>query len=461
VNNIEFQRIMAKNRKRKKTQAPRPKTQLSLKYSKTYLEECYVVARRIFRAAGEDPALLDVFSKRRRQSLFRVTLQPPHIIPMPGHSVPRHYLRYIQEDLIQFLRREYFHREAGVTWMDLVTVGETMIMTMNLDSYMDILSPEERAAAERLNRAFKERDLLVTTQQQVALHVKTTLMMLSQPNFRIYGQDSQIRMSADKAGLVQTLRITAHECQSLRFRYHNRERKAFRLAVGQFLNTEYTGATIQLSKIYPGIAEDRTLNIYIQSHALHRFKERVDTFHPMLRNQLFLISLMFEQNMVKGFNGLQLIACIAPENGQSRTIAYFTFTIDGDNLLVLTVLPLLSSDTPEGRILYNRLHLSVDDIKYLGMDRLSFFYEVDILQIPALRKVLFDELHLEYVQLVYNYYRTKDEPFDEKKTLFVKTFFQKLEEQPASHADVLSELAAAETVEVASDDTTMLPYQDL
>ncbi|MDR0757216.1 MAG: hypothetical protein LBF85_05145, partial [Tannerella sp.] len=245
-------------------------------------------------------------------------------------------------------------------------------------------------------------------------------------------------------------RITTHESQSLRFKYHNKERTAFRIATGQFMDTPYMGATISIKKIFPGVEHDRMLNIYIQSHAIHRFKERIDTLYPILRNEFFVLSLMIVQRVVRAPNGMQLIACIMPSEAGEKTIAYFAFTIDGDNLLVLTLLPLLSRNVPEGRVLYERLHLSSEDMKYLGMDKLSFFYEVDIAQIPILRQVLYDELHLEYIRTTYNSFRSKNDPFNKKKTLFVKNFFQKLEEQPADHVDVLSELMDSEEEEIAA-----------
>jgi hypothetical protein len=205
------------------------------------------------------------------------------------------------------------------------------------------------------------------------------------------------------------------------------ERTAFRLALGQFLETPYTGVTIATDKIFPDTEQSKLLNIYVQSHAIHRFKERIDTLYPILRNEFLILSLMFVQKIVWAPNKTPLIACVMPFDGEEKTVGYFAFTIDGDNLLVLTLLPMLSYNVPEGRILYDRLHLSSEDLKYLGMDKLSFFYEVDISQIPILKKVLYDELHLEYVHKVYNSFREKDTPFNEKKTLFVKNFFQKLE----------------------------------
>jgi hypothetical protein len=441
---------MAKNKKRKKVQAPRPKTQLSFKFSKSHLEECYATTRRIFRAVGEDPALLDAFAKRHRQNMFRVTMLPPRVAPMPGHLVPRQYIRYVQEELHYYLRNRYFDEEAGVTWMDIVTTGDSLHLLFQMDSFLDALPDNQRAIAERLNRVFEEQEIFFKAYQFVSLHVKTMLMMLSQPNFRIYGQDSMTKSTYSHSGVVQIVQITTHESQSLRFNYHNRERKAFRLAVGQYIEEPYTGAKIALSKIYPGVEKDRILDIYIQSHAIHRFKERIDTFYPIMRNQFFVISLMLAQRVIQGPGGTQLIACIAPQDGEEKVIGYFTFTIDGNNLLVVTLLPLLSRDVPEGRILYERLRLSSEDLKYLGMDRLSFFYDVDIEQIPALKQVLFDELRLDYVRTVYNSFRPKDAPFNEKKTQFVKDFFRKLEEQPAGHAEVLDALNEAELLDAPS-----------
>ncbi|MDR0697716.1 MAG: hypothetical protein LBG28_00635 [Tannerella sp.] len=439
---------MATNKKRKKTQTQHRDSAILVKNTKTYLDACYTTARRIFRVMGEDAAAFDTFTKRQKLIMFQVQVIPPRIRAMPGHSVPRAYLRYIQEELIAYLKREYFDREAGLTWMNLATTGQILEMLFSLDSFMNKLEAPQLEVVERMNRAFRKRSLKAEIQEMISIQIKSSLMMLSQPNFRIYGQciSQYLQSPVDKYTLQTIVHIITHECRSLRFNYHNRERKAFRVAIGQFMDVPYIGATIAMSKIYPNIEHDRRLNIYIQSHAIHRFKERIDTFYPIMRNQFFVISLMMAQKVVRGASGLQLIACIAPVDGGEYTLGYFAFTIDNDNLLVLTLLPLLSESVPEGRILCERLHLSIGDLNYLGMDKLSFFYDVDIEQIPALKRVLFDELHLDYIRReVHNSFRPPNSPFDEKKTLFVKNFFQKFEEQPADHAEVLSDLARFDT----------------
>ncbi|MDR2809652.1 MAG: hypothetical protein LBB84_03730 [Tannerellaceae bacterium] len=431
---------MAKNKKRKKVQ-PSRQNFLVQRPSKTFLDTCYATARRIFRALNEDESSFDSFTKRQKQDMFRIMIMPPRIQAMPGHKVPKPYLHYIQEELMAHLKREYFNEEEGVSWMDMTTVGQTLMLVFTLESFVESLSEPQRKVVERMCKVFERQELALLVQETISAHIRTGLLMISQPNFRIYGQGSdEHQPSTHRPVLQQIVPITTHECQSLRFKYRNKERTAFRVGMGQFKSLPFTGATIAMRKIFPNASNSRQLDIYVQSHAIHRFKERIDTLFPILRNQFMVLSLMIIQRVVRGPAGMQLIACVAPCKGEDKIIGYFAFTIDGNNLLVLTLLPLLSHNVPEGRILYERLHLSPDDLKYLGMDKLSFFYDVDIEQIPILKKVLFDELHLNYVRKIYNSYHSKNEPYNEKKTLFVKNFFRKLEEQPPNHAEILDDL---------------------
>ncbi|MDR3268985.1 MAG: hypothetical protein LBT83_07955 [Tannerella sp.] len=434
---------MAKNKKRKKVSSPHVKP-LSVWDSKSHFDYCCAMARKFFQALGEAPESFDTFTKRQKQSLFRVEMALPRISAAPGHAVPRQYIRYIQSSLIYALRAEHFDKSLGLTWMDMVICGHTLMLTFRTQNFLLNLPEKQREIVDRMNVVIEKKQLLIEVYNCVMAHVKTTLMLLSQPNFRIYGLHTDIKLVTSGKGVAFVVLISSQEGQSLKFKYRNRERTGYRVATGKFMDTEYVGATIAFNKIYPSVKQDRTLNIYVQSHALHRFKERIDTLHPILRNQVLLMSLMYVQRTVTGTSGSQLIACVVPTE---QNIGYFTFTIDGNNLLVLTLLPLLSPDVPEGRILCERLNLSKTDLQYLGMDKLSFFYDVDLEQIPVLKKILIEELDLGYVKDLYNSYRAEsgNEAFDEKKTHFVKHFFRDIEKQSPGHAEILNEIAEAET----------------
>jgi hypothetical protein len=420
--------------KKKKKKAPATHQQVAQgKHSVTYYNTCYATTKRILQALGENESTFDVFTKRQKQDFFRVIMLPTRVEVTPGHKVPKQYIRYVQEDIIKCLKQTYFDEKHGVTWMDMATVGYDLMMACSAEEFLNTLPPLQLEVANRLHNLFEGASIFFRMQELITGRVITSLVLLSQPNFRIYGHEIGDRQSMIRRSFQPVVRITTHECQKLRFKYHNIERTAFRLLMGQKMSTPCTGVTIAMSTIFPGIKHDRMLNVYIQSHAIHRFKERVDTLYPIMRNEFFVISLMIVQRVVRAPNGTQLIACIIPSEDEKKVdekvLGYFAFTIDGDNLLVLTLLPLLSRNVPEGRVLYERLHLSPEELKFLGMDKLSFFFDVDIAQIPLLKKVLYDELHLDYMHNVYNSYRSKNDPFNEKKTLFVKNFFDKLEER--------------------------------
>ncbi|MDR1344006.1 MAG: hypothetical protein LBJ39_01510 [Tannerellaceae bacterium] len=442
---------MAKNKKTKKVQPPYQKRiALPGKYSNAYLESCYATVRRIFRAIGEDESSFDLFTKRQKQKMFLIAIPTPRVAAMKGHTVPRHYISYVQEMMVSFMKRSYFNEEEGVTWMDMLTIGQSLMMVFHVDSFRATLQGPQLELADRVFSTFESQKIYPEMQKQLAGVVRVTLMTISQPNFRIYGQNTIEHMDrSHMPAFRQMIYIVTHESQPLRFKYRNKERTAFRIAMGQHLYQPYTGATIPISKILPDVKRDRELDIYIQSHAIHRFKERIDTLHPVMRNEYFVLSLMIAQKLVKGPSGMHYIACIMPvDSGTSEvTIGYFAFTIDGDNLLVLTLLPLLSKSVPEGGVLYDRLHLSPEDLKYLGMDKLSFFYDVDIEQIPILKQVLFDELHLDYVHTLYNSNRDEgDRSFNEKKTLFVKNYFQDFENRlPQDDLDQITGTVNTET----------------
>ncbi|MDR0747977.1 MAG: hypothetical protein LBF62_00200 [Tannerellaceae bacterium] len=432
---------MAKNKKRKKT--PQPQPRLGFKPSKSYLEASFATARRILRALGEDESLLDTFTKRQRQDIFRFVTMPPYVACMPGHKVPKPFIAYIQYNLTLTMKKNFFDEANEVTLMDVVTVGLSLMMSFGNALQSNTFPPEQAERIERVFNAMDEKKMITDGLDTMLSSVKTSLMSLSQPNFRIYGLAPCIpEMKHNNNPVIHNMMyITTHECQIRHFKYHDKEHIAFRVFFGPIDQTPSMGTSIALSKLFPGIKHDRELDIYIQSHAIHRFKERIDTLHPVVRTQLLFISLI-HPSVVRGTDGRLYIACLMLHKSKVKTIGYFAFTIEGDGLFILTFLPLLSYNVPEGHLICERLHLSQDDIKYLGMDKISFFYDVDIEQIPVLKQVLFDELHLDFIHKMYNTELPDGKTFSEKRTAFVKNFFRDIEDRPSiehSHSSSQSE----------------------
>jgi hypothetical protein len=182
-------------------------------------------------------------------------------------------------------------------------------------------------------------------------------------------------------------------------------------------------ATVSSKKIYPNAPEDVDLNIYIQSHVLHRFKERMDAFDPLFQN--LLIQNAFTHGMkIVNFENQVLFSCPMEEN----IVGYFTFFLRGGDIVINTILPLTSPNTPEGKKLQELLSLSKDEISYLGMDKISFFTKVDFEEIPQLKAAII-EAGMWHSKLEIDRYSWEDDkeerPIDQDKTMFVKHFLEK------------------------------------
>jgi hypothetical protein len=132
--------------------------------------------------------------------------------------------------------------------------------------------------------------------------------------------------------------------------------------------------------------------------------------------------MTMHQEVVQDAYGHPLLACTV----QDQPLGYFPFTIQGDNLFVLSFLPFVSHSTPVGEKLHKILNLAKEDIVYLGMDKLSFYVLVDFDQIPVLKDALIASGIWSIKEMV-DEGCIENDGFDLKKTAFVKDFFDKLE----------------------------------
>jgi hypothetical protein len=179
------------------------------------------------------------------------------------------------------------------------------------------------------------------------------------------------------------IQITAQECEAKKFTYKNIERKAFRLHLTADGLTAPRPALVPRNFFIPKAGEDEWLNVYIQSHALHRMAERLDTFDSETRN----ISMQYITLLEPAVTEKQILfKCIM----YGIISGYFTYFIQGDDVVLNTFLPITSEITPEGKKFHELFPLSKDEIIYLGMDKISFLLNFDFEQLPEMKQALID-----------------------------------------------------------------------
>ena len=401
-------------------------------------EYCYLVAKRLLRHYELEPELLDVFTKKQKERLFSVCFESPIVKPEKPKTVPRQYIKKIHTDMYQYMKNNFWgDPENQLSYLDLAVYGMSFLVnfsnTFDKEGISIAETPQEEAI-KQISEKCKKNVVYNDGFQDVLEHIWHRVRAYSRVNFRIYGYkyDTTERILPCRCCSYVKLVIflTAQESQSKNFIFNNIERKAFKMFIpesGLFAPTE---VTVDRKEIFPKAKTDDKLNIYIQSHVLHRFKERVDILDPENQNLLLQYVFYVNQKLITHENKV-LFACLI-EEGQ-YPVGYFTYFVQDNDIVINTFLPLTSSDTPEGKKLQESLPLSKEDMIYLGMDKLSFLLEVDFEQIPTLKQALIDSGIWE-IKLALNNMRNEENfeeseyEIDAQKTKMVKSFFDKLDE---------------------------------
>ena len=139
-----------------------------------------------------------------------------------------------------------------------------------------------------------------------------------------------------------------------------------------------------------GITEQEMLDVYIQSHALIRLMQRVDTIPFGIAFALSTFELKDKPKVRKVGSNSFLIDVVI----KNLKVGYFVACLVGNAVLIKTFLFVTSSASPEGRKLDALTGLKKLDKQFLGIDRLSTYLALDINKSPELISI-FQEAGLE------------------------------------------------------------------
>ena len=144
-----------------------------------------------------------------------------------------------------------------------------------------------------------------------------------------------------------------------------------------------------------GIRGTDPLEVYIQSHALNRFVERIDTVDFNIAFARCTTNLLLRPSVKRiGSNKflLEVVVC-------DLKLGYFVACLADGAVLIKTFLFVTSSATPEGRKLDTLTGLKKLDKQFLGIDKLSTYMALDVNKSPELVSI-FQETGLEKLLLI-------------------------------------------------------------
>lgn len=387
------------------------------KITKTYFDNYTKAVHKTLRLLGLDPRLFDQLSKRQKLELMKTRFDIPRIEIKAGHLVPRQYLKFAQKTIYDAIEESFVGDEQlQLSTREYLTMGVSFFVILD-KMKNDFLFANVKHIPETLE-AFYHFESTNGELTRLIANMKTILCYLSKFNFRVYGFEWQCWVYHNNS-LKYIFQLTSYPAMAKKIAYQGVFRSAFQVG---YAVANVPGVSVQQVKFNELIStstDTRLLNVYVQSHALNRLKERCDNIYAGFKNN-FLTNSMHKVSVIRTNNQQYYVKYFGPKG---MLLGYLPFTIINSDVFVLSFLPLCHHSTPEGQKLCELLQISKDDISFLGMDKLSFYSSINFEAIPKLKNALI-ESNMWHLTLPYEGDFFDDEAKAGVSTEFVSRYFE-------------------------------------
>ncbi|MBN2035469.1 MAG: hypothetical protein JW768_01885 [Chitinispirillaceae bacterium] len=307
-----------------------------------------------------------------------------------GSQVQGRDLRFFKGITDWFLKKNSLPIGPGnqtISLNDYFTTGYTFM------SFFQNIDTASFEGADRLKKAAREFKTWMMKEDnpfvlRLAKLIHYLLFSSSRPDRTLYTvRMGSIRICSGSRpiGISVCLYFRSEKPPVRQVTLEEKKRIAYRVGVPDMSGQSIVWVNIPhglLGSHYSGKHE--RFDLYIQSHALHRFDERVRGLDSTDSLILSLNYSLKDPAVAEYANGSGLIAFIHAK----KKFGYFTFTLIDDMLVIRTFLFLTNSGTPEGKRIDRLLGIRKMDKQYLELDTAYAFTHTDLLNSPWLCDLL-------------------------------------------------------------------------
>lgn len=336
-------------------------------------EFLYKVKSFINRCCGEDiyslipPKILDRIYQFRFHSLT--------MVPATSKSLPGKSLKSLKLLLSDCLKKETLilpQNGLKIILGDYMTVGLTVHTMHRLIKDNDFASASKVRSA-LINNCTDDEAFICFNQQLFAIFLA---MGMYSGNILsgYYWINHEMNIAAKgKFGMENIVKIYLQEPETVRIKINGTIRTATRLGWAlPFDGLNWIGLRPSSLNI-KNATSDEPMKVYVQSHALLRLAERIDSFDPSLAQYNMYISFLHAKVFCDNSHDLLIEYRIFETKA-----GYFVVDVVDGIVIVKTFLFLTNNGTPEGALLWKNTGLKMLDKKYLAIDKLSTFITSDI-----------------------------------------------------------------------------------
>lgn len=380
----------------KKSEKNRKKHQMRRIKNDTHLKELAAVklfresTKRILDAFGV-PNLFNFLPKKDVLSYYRDRFGTLRLVPQEGkkisHRVFREMCLYISSNLKNC---KIPLGKSEVTIEDYLTAGLSLYYFAR--SVIDE-RPEISSQVEEVLKKIQENIFNIEKAEMIVEIKYTVELIYSRINGTLYHIDCEIFSDVINRKHKQSVLFIVHPVKGVtkEVTLDGKSRPAYRAGhprmLGGIMWQTLTGRELSMSISDP----DKPMDVYIQSHAFIRFRERIDT----LDHSFLHISLSYSlqnKNIIVHPNGSRLLIYTYDR----IKLGYFPLVVVDGVVVLKTFLFITNTGTPEGDRLDSELKIGILEKQFVGIDKLSTFINSDIMKDKRVKSI-FDKVGLGHL----------------------------------------------------------------
>lgn len=431
---------MPKKHKKKKNVQPSKLLKSDLVITKTYFDDFVKTAHKFMLLIGLQPSAFDALSKRTKHNIMQIR-HTPYRIRAEDNRVPAVYLKMFNSVMSNSERTTFYGDPIyKITFLEYVTYGLSLIYSFRMFESDETHVLEDQIELMNIIKTpllkydDEHEDDFCTARASGIM--KSIFLYITKLNYRFYTCKENAFIDYSKGRMENGIIVSSIQPERKKFIIDGKTHSSYRLG---YYNLLLNGLTVapemaEISlKLLTGdnkttskqlmnqINIDTNLPVFIQNHALNRAAERMDSKDNMYLNLIFFRSFLLPR-IITAVNGQRLITVLDYQTG--NPIGYFPFVKQDGAVLILSFLPLSSPITPEGSVLHKELGIQLEDSKYIGLDKFSFYTKTDFDTLPKLKLALKKAGMWHLTEL------TPINPMERKEDHILKNFFTNNTNEP-------------------------------
>ena len=313
------------------------------------------------------------------------------VVAAEGQVVPFHIVKNCRKLLSERMKTFRFPLELTCT-KEEISAEDYFSVAITVFRFVNAIIDSNFHNAAEIKRRARKEEFMGETHQKAMNHLARVLNIITGLNSnlgnRLYWSTLDVLYTLNgKEGTFQVVNIYSYVPEKIQANIDGVVRPVSRVAWGiNIPDPELKKVNIDLKDLGGVFTKsNKSFEVYIQSHALQRLSERLDNIHTGILHNNLIESLAHPVVHRNTYGNIFIEYRL-----NFKKVGYLPIVFFDSKIIVKTFLFLTNSQTPEGDKLLANTGLSIDDTKYLSINKLSALMASDISENEKVKQIFID-----------------------------------------------------------------------